>query len=49
MEEKTKYYIENDVLYKDELLFDNVYQTTEIITKEAFINCYKNWIKETNE
>lgn len=43
-----KYYIEDDVLFKDEPLIaiDEKYRRiTSVMTKDAFIACYNKWIK----
>ena len=44
-----RYYIEDDVLFKDEPLnaIDEKYRRiTSVMTKDAFIACYNKWIKE---
>ena len=49
MKDKTiEYYIEDDVLYKSEPMpaYKNIYHNIPIITKDAFIACYKKWIEE---
>ena len=48
-----EFYIEDDVLYKSEPMpaHKNIHHNILIITKEAFIACYKKWIEkgERNE
>lgn len=48
------FYIKNDILFKEDMYGLNgdicSVKTTPIITKEAFIKCYKAWIdKEEDE
>ena len=46
-EKVVEYYIKDDVLFKDVPIYGhkNIFQTTDVITKEAFIACYEKWIK----
>lgn len=48
---RSDFYIENDVLFKEDMSSLNggdicAIKTTPIITKEAFIKCYKSWIEK---
>lgn len=45
-----EYEIIGDVLYKNEPMeYKNFIRTIPLITKEAFIMCYKKWIREESE
>lgn len=50
---KSDFYIENDVLFKEDMYSLNgdicAVNTTPIITKEAFIKCYKSWIEKEED
>ena len=46
-----RFYIEDDVLMKSEPMYgyEHMYQNKAIITKDAFIACYKKWIEPEKE
>ena len=47
-----KFYIEDDVLFKDEPIMGNhhiYYKKRAIITKDAFVALYKRWIEPEKE
>ncbi len=50
---KSDFYIENDILFKEDMsgLNGDIYsvKTTPIITKDAFIKCYKAWIEKEED
>lgn len=46
-----QFYIQDDVLFKSEPMcgYNGVYHNTAVMTKDAFIACYKKWIKGDKE
>ena len=49
MDNNEDFYIYNDVLYKQRQIYKNTYENIPVISKEAFIECYKKWILEESE
>lgn len=50
---RSDFYIENDTLFKEDTSSLNndicAVRTTLIMTKEAFIKCYKEWIEKEED
>jgi len=48
---KLDFQIKGDILFRYEPIFGkpSFYRTTPVITKEAFVKCYNEWIKGESE
>ena len=44
-----KFYIENDALYRQVHVYKDIYTDILVITKDAFVECYKKWILGESE